>query len=100
MFAEALKSNPTFHSKDLIDITLKKMDIDRDGRVSYKDFETTVGGGWATPLGAGGTPPAGGLRAVPAQGGGAQHLPGEGDGQARGDQGYQELLPWTHLRSL
>ena len=29
--------------QDLIDMTLKKMDIDKDGRICYEDFETTVG---------------------------------------------------------
>ena len=28
--------------KDLIEMTLKKMDVDKDGRVSFSDFETTV----------------------------------------------------------
>ena len=28
--------------KDLIEMTLKKMDHDKDGRVSYPDFQTTV----------------------------------------------------------
>ena len=28
--------------KDLIEMTLKKMDHDKDGRVSYPDFEATV----------------------------------------------------------
>ena len=28
--------------QDLIDMTLKKMDLDKDGRVSYSDFEETV----------------------------------------------------------
>ena len=28
--------------KDLIEMTLKKMDHDKDGRVSFPDFETTV----------------------------------------------------------
>ena len=28
--------------KDLIDMTLKKMDHDRDGRVSFSDFSITV----------------------------------------------------------
>ena len=30
-------------AQDLIDMTLKKMDIDKDGRICYEDFETTVG---------------------------------------------------------
>ena len=28
--------------KDLIEMTLRKMDHDKDGRVSYPDFQTTV----------------------------------------------------------
>ena len=28
--------------KDLIEITLRKMDLDKDSRVSYKDFQGTV----------------------------------------------------------
>ena len=28
--------------KDLIEMTLKKMDDDKDGRVSFADFKTTV----------------------------------------------------------
>ena len=28
--------------KDLIDMTIKKMDHDKDGRISYSDFATTV----------------------------------------------------------
>ena len=35
--------NPCNRSfQDLIDMTLKKMDRDKDGRVSYTDFEETV----------------------------------------------------------
>ena len=29
-------------NKDIIDLTLKKMDVDKDGRISYADFEETV----------------------------------------------------------
>lgn len=28
--------------KDLVDMTMRKMDIDKDGRVSFQDFEQTV----------------------------------------------------------
>ena len=28
--------------QDLIDMTLKKMDLDKDGKVSFSDFEATV----------------------------------------------------------
>jgi hypothetical protein len=28
--------------KDLIEMTIKKLDLDRDGKVSFSDFETTV----------------------------------------------------------
>ena len=28
--------------KDLIDMTIKKMDQDKDGRISFSDFEATV----------------------------------------------------------
>ena len=28
--------------KDLIDMTLRKMDMDRDGRISFTDFQKTV----------------------------------------------------------
>ena len=30
------------HVKDLVDMTMRKMDIDKDGRVSFQDFEETV----------------------------------------------------------
>ena len=33
---------PEYRNKDIIDITLKKMDVDKDGRISYADFEETV----------------------------------------------------------
>ena len=29
--------------KDLIEMTIKKMDHDKDGRISHEDFSTTVG---------------------------------------------------------
>jgi hypothetical protein len=29
-------------AKDLIEMTIKKLDLDRDGKVSFSDFETTV----------------------------------------------------------
>ena len=29
-------------SKDLIDMTIKKMDHDKDGQISFSDFATTV----------------------------------------------------------
>ena len=28
--------------QDLIEMTLKKMDLDKDGKVSFSDFESTV----------------------------------------------------------
>ena len=32
----------TFSSKDLIEVTLRKMDIDKDGKISRLDFEQTI----------------------------------------------------------
>ena len=32
-------------------MTLKKMDIDKDGRICYEDFETTVGNNLVTFFG-------------------------------------------------
>jgi hypothetical protein len=28
--------------QDLVEILLRKMDVDRDGKISYSDYETTV----------------------------------------------------------
>ena len=38
------KSRAVF--QDLIDITLRRMDHDRDGRISFSDFSTTVQVHW------------------------------------------------------
>ena len=36
------KINPTAIFKDLIEMTMKKMDEDKDGKVSFADFEVNL----------------------------------------------------------
>ena len=36
------KFNPTAIFKDLIEMTMKKMDEDKDGKVSFADFEVNI----------------------------------------------------------
>ena len=42
MEVKSYRITDVFVIQDLIDMTLKKMDHDKDGRVSYSDFEETV----------------------------------------------------------
>ena len=39
---QGLDDDPDEGVKDLIDMTLKKLDKDKDGRVSFEDWSTTV----------------------------------------------------------
>jgi Ca2+-binding EF-hand superfamily protein len=38
-------------TQDLIEMTIKKLDLDRDGKVSFSDFETTVKASLVVDLG-------------------------------------------------
>jgi hypothetical protein len=38
-------------AQDLIEMTIKKLDLDRDGKVSFSDFETTVKASLVVDLG-------------------------------------------------